>query len=136
MFALSKRLRLAEGQAMVEAAVVFPLLVMAVVGLVQFGLFYHAQNVVTAATQEGSRVAASVDRTVEEGEEQARLLLRAGLGQMGESVAVQGVDVGDAVIVAARGHLRTIIPWVADVGLPLQVQSVVAKERFRAGPGR
>lgn len=115
---------------------VFPLLVVAVVGLVQFGLFYHAQHVVTAATQEGARVAASADRTVEEGVTQARGLLRAGLGSTGESIAVQGVDVGDAVILAAKGQLRTVIPWVIDVGLPLQARSVVAKERFRAGPGR
>ena len=48
-----------RGQALVETAIAFPLLLIAALGLVQFALFYHAQNVVTGAVQEGARVAAA-----------------------------------------------------------------------------
>ena len=123
------------GQAMVEAAVAFPVLLMVAIGLVQFALYYHAQNVVTGAVQDGARVAAAEDRTVADGVAHAQALLRAGLGQSAGAVAVRGSDGGDAVAVEAQGRLRTIIPWVADASLPLAARAVVSKERFRVGPG-
>ncbi|MBI4496655.1 MAG: pilus assembly protein [Chloroflexi bacterium] len=124
-----------RGQAMVEAALAFPLLLLVAIGLVQFALFYHAQNVVTGAVQDGARVAAAEDRTLEEGIAHANALLRAGLGRSAGEVTVGGIDGGDAIAVEARGRLRTIIPWVADATLPLWARSVASKERFRAGPG-
>jgi Flp pilus assembly protein TadG len=118
---------------MVEAAVAFPVLLIVAIGLVQFALYYHAQNVVTGAVQDGARVAAAEDRTVADGVAHAQALLRAGLGQSAGAVAVRGSDGGDAV--EAQGRLRTIIPWVADASLPLGARAVVSKERFRVGPG-
>ena len=46
---------------MLEAAVAFPVLLMVAIGLVQFALFAHAQNVVTGAVQDGARVAAQLE---------------------------------------------------------------------------
>lgn len=122
-----------RGQAMVEAAVTFPLLLMVALGLVQFALFVHARGVVTGAVQDGARVAAE-GRTLGEGVAHAGDVLRAGLGRSASSVAVRGTDGGDTVAVEARGRLRTIIPWVADATLPLEARAVVSKERFRVGP--
>ena len=125
-----------RGQGMVEAAIAFPILLMVAIGLVQFALFYHAQTVVTGAVQDGARVAAAEDRTLAEGVAHARTLLQAGLGRSAGDVTVQGSEGVDAVVVEARGRLRTIIPWVADATLPLAARSAMSKERFRAGPGR
>ena len=124
-----------RGQAMVEAALVFPLLLMVAVGLVQLALFYHAPAVTTGAAQDGARVAAAADTTVEDGLARARVLLQAGLGATGQSMDVEGIDLGDAVVFRIQGRLRTVIPWVADATLPLGAQAVISKERFRAGPG-
>lgn len=135
---LKRRVREARrserGQAMVEAAVAFPLLLMVTIGLIQFALFYHAQNVVTGAVQDGARVAAGEDRNLADGVAHAQAVLRAGLGPSASEVAVQGIDGGDAIAIEAQGRLRTIIPWVADATLPLWARSVVSKERFRVGP--
>ena len=120
---------------MVEAAVAFPVLLMVALGLLQFALFYHAENVVIGAVQDGARVAASGDRTLEDGVLVARGILQAGLGQSATEVAVRGSDGGDAVAIEARGHLRMIIPWVADATLPLWARSVVSREHFSVGPG-
>ena len=125
-----------RGQALVEAALAFPVLLLVAIGLVQFTIFYHAQNVVTGAVQDGARVAAAEDHTVAEGTAHTQALLRAGLGPSAGSLAVQGSEGGDLVVVEARGYLRTIIPWVADVALPLGARSVMEKEKFRAGPSR
>lgn len=124
-----------HGQSMVEVAVAFPLLLMVALGLLQFALFYHAQNVVIGAVQDGARVAASEDRTIAEGVARAEVLLRAGLGQSSDGVSVRGIDGGDAIAIEAQGRLRAIIPWVGDATLPLWARSVVSKERFRVGPG-
>lgn len=125
-----------RGQVMAEAAIAFPVLLVVAIGLVQFALFYHAHNVVTGAVQDGARVAAAEDRTLADGVAHAQTLLRAGLGRSADAVAVQGAEDAEAVAVEARGQLRTIIPWVAGVSLPLEARSVMIKERFRADPGR
>lgn len=125
-----------RGQALAEAAIAFPVLLIVAIGLVQFALFYHAQNVVTGAVQDGARVAAAEDRTIGDGIAHTQALLRAGLGRSAGAVSVRGEEGAEAVAVEARGQLRTIIPWVADVSLPLGARSVMGKERFRAGLGR
>ena len=121
---------------MVESALAFPLLLLVAIGLVQFALFAHAQHVVTAAVQEGARVAAAESRTLPEGVAQAETLLRAGLGRSAATVTVQGSDDGLVVVIGAQGQLRTIFPWVADVSLPLRAQAAMHKEGFHAGSGQ
>jgi Flp pilus assembly protein TadG len=56
------RLRRTEGQAFVEFVIVLPLLVMLVMGIVQFGLAFHNYLSITDATRVGAR-AAAVKRT-------------------------------------------------------------------------
>ena len=126
--------RLERGSIILEAALVFPLLLMAAIGLVQFALFEHAQNVVTGAVQDGARVASSEDGTLAEGVDYAKTILAAGLGPTAGQIQVQGLDGGDAIAIQAQGQLHMIFPWIADATLPLQARSVVSKERFRAGP--
>ncbi len=124
-----------RGQAMVEMAIAFPLLLLAAIGLVQFALYYHAQNVVIGAVQDGARVAAEEDRSVGEGIAYSQALLQAGLGPTASDVGVQGVDGGDVVILEAQGRLHLIIPWVGDGSVPLHARAVMRKEGFRVGPG-
>ena len=125
-----------QGQAMVEAAITFPLLLMTAIGLVQFAIFVHALIVVTGAVQDGARVAASEDQSLTDGVGHTRALLEAGLGQSVGDLAVSGREGSDAVVIEAQGRLRLIIPWAADAALPVGARSVVSKERFRAGPNR
>jgi Flp pilus assembly protein TadG len=125
-----------RGQAVTEAAIAFPVLLLVAIGLVQFALFAHASNVVTGAVQDGARVAAAEDRTLDDGVVYAQALLQAGLGRSARDVALSAVDGGEVVVVEAQGRLRAIIPWVADVTLPLKARAVMSKERFRAGPIR
>ncbi|MDE3075994.1 MAG: pilus assembly protein [Chloroflexota bacterium] len=122
-----------RGAVLVEAAITFPLLLMAAMGLMQFALFYHAQTVVAGATQDGARTAAADGATVDDGVHHAQELLTATLGQTA-TVTVQGRDLGNVVTIAARGQLHMVIPWVADATLPLQADAVMSKERFRVGP--
>jgi Flp pilus assembly protein TadG len=119
---------------MVEVAVVFPLVVMVALGLVQFALFAHAENVVTGAVQDGARVAAAADRTIADGMGHTQSILRAGLGPSAGVVNVTGSDDGQTVTIDAQGSLRLIIPWVGDGTIPLRARATVSKERFQVGP--
>ena len=122
-----------RGQALVEAALVFPVLLVSAIALVQFGLYAHAQQVVTAAAQEGARVAAAEDGRLQDGVAQAQALLQAGLGPSAGGVNLRSADDGQVVTLAASGRWRLAIPWSADASLPLSARAVVARERFRAG---
>lgn len=119
------------GTSMVETAIAFPLLILVAVGVVQFALFVHAQNVVLAAAQDGARVAAAEDRTVGEGVAHAQALLRAGLGASAEAVSARGAEDGEVVMVETQGRLRLILPWFGDASLPLHAQAAMTKEHFR-----
>lgn len=124
-----------SGQALVETAVAFPLLLIVALVLVQSALFYQAEGVVTGAVQDGARVAAAENSTVGDGVLHTQALLQAGLGRSAGQVAVQGNDGGSTVTIQARGRLRLIIPWIGGASLPLQARSTISKERFRVGPG-
>ena len=131
-FSIGKRFLSDErGAAMVETAIAFPLLLIVALGLVQFALYAHAQNVVVGAAQDGARVAAAEDRDLDAGLAHAQALLRAGLGQSAQAVTVHGFDGGEVVVVETQGRLRLIIPWVGDASLPLHARAVMSKERFR-----
>jgi Flp pilus assembly protein TadG len=119
------------GQALVETALAFPLLVAVALGVLQLVLFAHAQHVVTAAVQDGARVAAAEDRTPGDGLVHAQALLRAGLGAGAGDVTLSADGDADAVVLEARGHLRLVIPWVLDAGLPLRARAIASKEGFR-----
>ena len=123
-----------RGQALLEAAVALPLLLLVALGLVQFALLVHAQHVVTGAVQDGARVAAAYDGSVGRGVAHTRDVLRAGLGRQAAEVTVTGSGGGWVVLIEARGTLRLIIPWVADAGLPLRARAISTKEAFHVGP--
>jgi Flp pilus assembly protein TadG len=122
---------------MVEMAVAFPLLIAVAMALVQFALYYHAHNVVEAAVQEGVRVAAAHGGTTAEGQVRARALLRAGMGRDDLVTLSVPPDGPDRVTLAARGSMRTFIPWfsfrngVTNLQLPLHATASSTKERFR-----
>lgn len=120
----------AAGQAMVEAAITLPLLLLVALGLVQFALVAHAQSVVTGAAQDGARLAAAIDRTPAEGESHARAVLRAGLGTSAR-IAVIGEEDGQVVVLTARAELSPIIPWTPNATIPIAARAQMSKERFR-----
>lgn len=110
-----------------------PLLLIALLGVLQFALYAHAAHVVTAAVQAGAHLAAAEGQPLRAAVEQAQAVLRAGLGETAGGVVLEARDGGDTVLVEARGQLRMIVPWVADASLPLTARAVMSKERFRAG---
>ena len=123
-----------RGSSTVELALVMPLLLIVLVGAVQFALVYHAKNVAGTAVQEGARVAASEGASADAGAARTREVLTSGLGQTGSGFQVSAEDTGETVVTRAVGEYELFIPWVAGRGIPIEARAEVRKEGFRSGP--
>jgi Flp pilus assembly protein TadG len=126
-------------QAMVEVAVVFPLLVLLLLVFVQGALYVHARHVVLGAAREGAHVAAAEHATAEQaqadGKARAEDVLAAGLGGYAASMEVlDPVIDGGSVMVEVRGSMAFFLAGPgqkAPVTLPLDAQARASREFFR-----
>lgn len=119
---------------MVEFALSLPVLLLVLVGVVQFALVHHAQNVTTTAAQEGARLAAVEGGGAATGEARAREVLRSGLGRTAESFEVTASDTGETVVVDAVGNYPLIFPWLGSRTISIDASATMRKEGFRSGP--
>jgi Flp pilus assembly protein TadG len=118
----------------VELALVLPVVLFVLLAAVQFALVVHAQNVVTAAAQEGARYGAAEGRTAIEGAGRAQDVLAAGIGGGDGTFTVAARQTGDMVVVRVQGQYRLLLPWLTGRTLPLDATGEVRREGFRAGP--
>ena len=125
------RTRPCVAQALVEFALVVPLLVGLSLGILQLMLYAHASDVVSSSVQEGARLAAEDGRGLEEGYARTRVMLTAGLGDSLESLTLDGSMDADGVRVRVDAGLVSILPL--GTRLPVHAEAWVARERFRPG---
>ncbi len=121
-----------RGAAMLEFALVAPMLMLLVLGAIQFALWYHAQGVVLAAAQDGTRLAAAETGSASAGEQRALAVLRAGLGQAADSAVVDARRNPEVTFVSVTAELRPLLPLVRSLRLHATGRSVT--ERFRGLP--
>jgi Flp pilus assembly protein TadG len=120
-----------RGSVALELAVVAPVLMLLVLGLLQFALWYHAQNVVQTAAQEGARVAAAEEGTAEAGRARALEVLHDGLGQGATSEdAVASLD-PDLAHVTVSAEMLGLLPIPGLSSFTLSSESTAFRERFR-----
>ena len=129
--------RRAQAQALVESALVLPLILTLSLGVLQVVLYAHARDVMTSAAQEGARLAAEDGRGLDEGYARASALISAGLGSSVDPVHLHGSADDELVAVHIDAALRPILPLPLVNDLPISAVGRVARERFRpAGAGR
>jgi hypothetical protein len=134
-----RSVRRARGQALVEAAVSFPLLVLLLLVVVEGALYVHALHVVLGAAREGAHAAAAEHATVQEavdaGRSRARDVLEAGLGQYADVLQVSDPALdGGSVVVEIHGDLPLFFGGPgqnAPVQLPLDARARASREFFR-----
>ncbi len=122
------------GESMVEFALVLPLLLLVLVGVVQFALVHHAQNVATTAAQEGARLGAAEDGDTASAEGRTLDVLRSGLGSLGDGFAVAAEESEESIIVTTSGSYPFIIPWLGSQTISIEAAAEMRKEGFRSGP--
>src|SRR6266581_4823966 len=130
---MSSRTRRDIAQALVESALVLPLMLTLSLGVVQVVLDAHARDVLTSAAQEGARLAAEDGRGLDDGYARARTLINAGLGASIEPLHVDGSIDAEIVRMRVDAGLQPILPVAAH--LPIHAETWVARERFRPGGG-
>lgn len=99
-----------RGDTMVQTVIVAPALFLLIMGVIQFALIAHAQNVAEAAAQEGVTAARQFHASAADGQEQAT----AALDSLGPRMLTQREIVVDrtttTVLVTVRGQALTFIP--------------------------
>lgn len=130
------RLRSERGTAALELAIVAPVLMVLVLGIVQFGLWYHAEHVARTAAVEAARFAAAEDGTEAKAEARASDVLSAGLGRSAEQSAVELTIGSDTVRAQVTARLRGLLPIPGFSSFVLRGDATAYRERFRpAGDG-
>ncbi len=125
------RLRSERGTAALELAIVAPVLMVLVLGIVQFGLWYHAEHVARTAAVEAARLAAAEDGTQSDAEARASDVLSAGLGRAAESPAID-VTIGSGTVQArVTARLRGLLPIPGFSSFVLRGDATAYRERFR-----
>ena len=109
------RTRASAAQALVEFALVLPLLVVLSLGLVQVVLYAHARDVLLSSVQEGARLAAEDGRLLDDGYARAETLLSAGLGTSLDALQLAASLDEDVVAVRADAWLRPKFLWFRSV---------------------
>jgi Flp pilus assembly protein TadG len=124
------------GQALVETALVMPLLIALSLGVLQVALYAHARDVLLSAAQEGARLAAEDGRSLDDGLARMTDLARAGLGTTVEPLHVAAGGDPDVVEITIDTSLSPILPLPLRGGLPLHVRASISREHFRPNRGR
>lgn len=109
-------LRNNKGQSMVEMALVLPVLMLLLFGILEFGLVFHEYLVVTAAAREGARTdAIGSDYTVVENavKEAARTVDRGSLDIVFDPVDETARVYGDPVTVRVRNPIQITTPLIS-----------------------
>ncbi len=125
-----------RGIASLELALVAPALMLLVLGVLQFGLWYHAQEVVQGAALEGARAAAAEDGTAAAGRDRAIKVLREGLGSVATEEGASASVGPDIAQVRVTARLRGLLPIPGLSSFLLSSEASAFRERFRpAGDG-
>lgn len=122
-----RRLRGEEGVATTEAVLVTPVLLLLVMTVFQFGLWYHAQHVATAAAEEGARAARAEQGTATAGRTRAEAFLDQAGPTIVQDRTVDASRTADTVTVTVHGTAVAVIP-----GLHLSIRATATSpvERF------
>jgi len=100
-----------KGQSLVEFALVIPIFILLLFGIIEFGRLWETMNVLTSAAREGARIAAVTSPDGARVRSTALNLL-AGSGLSGVSVALSGPGGSHAVTVTVSG---TYVPLTGAV---------------------
>jgi hypothetical protein len=103
-----------DAQAVVEFAVVLPVLLLLILGLVNLGVLVNSQIILTQAVWEGARAGATLDPSDGNGDDQIRGAVRSALSGLADPDAV-------GITIAPTEEQRQAMDWPKPRGEPLTV---------------
>lgn len=100
-----------RGSTTLELAIVFPVVLMVVVALVQYGLWFHARTLAQAAAADGAAAARAYGSTPAVGQSQAETFIADHAGDLLLDAAVTvSVPAPGHVAVEVRAHTLSLLP--------------------------
>ena len=121
-----------RGAVSAELVIATPLLLLLIMGVIQFALWEHAEHVATAVAQQGVGVGRLQDETAAAGQQEAQSVL----DQLGPSVltgtTITATRTGAMTTVTVTGHAESIIGLFT---LPVKATAAGATEIFTV-PGQ
>jgi Flp pilus assembly protein TadG len=131
-----RRLRDERGASTASFVILFPLFLFMFMGLVQWGLYFHARSQVSAAAQDAARATQGVDGTPDDGRSVASSLLADATGSgLLEDVTVDVTRADGVVRAQVDAQVRVLVPLP---GFDLHVRGVSqgVAEEFEPEPER
>jgi Flp pilus assembly protein TadG len=120
-----------RGVATIEMAIIFPVTLLIVFGIVQFGVWYHASDVAKAAAQEGVRAARVEGGSAQAGADRANQILDENARSLiGGRHVVPFRDQNEARVEVTGTCIR-VVP-IPGLSLPVHAVAESPVERFRA----
>ena len=95
--------------------IVVPVVLLAMLFVVQFGLAYHARQVLAGAVGDGATAAARQDSGPDAGAALANQMIQDGAGNLLNSYNASGSSDGETVTVTAQGEVVSILPFVGSI---------------------
>jgi Flp pilus assembly protein TadG len=103
------------GQAVVEFAIVLPVLLLIMIGLINLGFLINAQLILTQAAWEGARTGATLDPSIGEGDAEIQGAVQASLQGLQDPSGV-------LITISPDESARAAMAWPLPRGQALQVQ--------------
>ena len=108
---MRRHLRDERGTSTASFVILFPLFLFMFMGLVQWGLYFHARSQVAAAAQDAARATQGVDGTAEDGQAVAASLLVDATGSgLLEDVTVDVTRADGVVRAQVDAQVRVLVP--------------------------
>ena len=102
-----------------------PLILLAMLFVVQYGLAYYARQVLAGATQDGASAAARQDSSPESGAALAEDLIGEGGGSLLDSYSASATSDGETITVAASGEVVSLLPFFGTITVKAQATAKV-----------
>jgi TadE-like protein len=120
-----------RGVATIEMAVLFPVTLLMVFAIIQFGVWYHASDVAKAAAQEGVRAARVEGGSAADGAARADRVLDDNARSLIADRQVVPFRDNDVARIEVRGSCLRVVP-IPGLSLPVHAVAESPVERFRA----
>jgi Flp pilus assembly protein TadG len=119
------------GSSAVEMAIIFPVTVFIIFGIIQFGLWYHAAAIARSAAQEGARAASAYQANAAAGTAGAEHVLTDNAGGLISHVHVVPYRDTEVATVTVSGQALQVIPFIA---LAVHGSATAPVEAYRPPP--
>lgn len=120
-----------RGAVSAELVIATPLLLLLIMGVIQFALWEHAEHVATAVAQQGVAVTRLQGETAQAGQAQSQAVL----DQLGPAVLpgsqITATRTDETTTVTVTGHAESIVGLFS---LPVKATATGPTEHYAAGP--